>query len=309
MFAPLSALAVGMWAIAAEPPITAIAFAPDGQSVVVGSQAGVEQFAWPELTPLANLPTKLDNLHDLAFSPLGDRLAVAGGSPGESGSVELWTWPELKLHETWPAGNDVAYRVSWHGDGRQLAIACADRRVRIQPVEREGPRLIEAHSAAVLAVLWLPAENLIVSAGVDQSLRVLAATTGKTVRSLDNHTATVRDLALRPGKFAGPPLVVSAGADRTVRFWQPTIGRMVRFARLPSAPTAITWNAAGTHALAACEDGQLRAIDHETLKIVPFAAKLAGRAHAVVAHPTEQAAIIAGEQGELRKIALDAITP
>src|SRR5689334_20928533 len=88
---------LGSIATAAQPPVTAIAFAPDGHSVVIGSQAGVVVCSWPELVQRRQIQTKLVSVHDLAFSPSGQALAIAGGSPAESGIVEIVTWPDGTL--------------------------------------------------------------------------------------------------------------------------------------------------------------------------------------------------------------------
>ncbi len=55
-----------------------------------------------------------------------------------------------------------------------------------------------------------------VSTGIDQNLRVWDLESGKLIRSLNNHTLPVPDLALRPGE-TGLPMAASAGEDRTVR--------------------------------------------------------------------------------------------
>lgn len=291
---------------AVSPPIVAVVFAPDGASVLTASQAGVRQLTWPDLQPLSQLETKLEQVHDLAFSSDGNTLAIAGGSPGERGAVEIWDWPAAKLRASFAAGDDLVYRAAWSSDGQALALACADKTVRLRPIAGDPPQSIQAHSGAVLSVGWLP-DDLVVSAGIDQSLRLLSAKSGETLRTFDNHTAAVRDLAVRPGEHAGTPLVASAGGDRTVRFWQPTIGRLVRFARLPSVPTAICWTPAGSQVLAACEDGCLRAVDPVTVEVAEFANPLRGWAHAVAVSPDGKHALLAGENGELRKVALDAI--
>ena len=41
--------------LASEPPVTALAFAPDGRSVLAGSQAGLVVRSWPDLKPVRNL--------------------------------------------------------------------------------------------------------------------------------------------------------------------------------------------------------------------------------------------------------------
>ena len=219
----------------------------------------------------------------------------------------LWEWSTGTLKATFAAGNDVAYDVAWKGEGTELVVGCGDRTVRVMEMGAPVPTTLRVHSAAVLAVAWLKEEDLILSASADQTIRVLNGTDGKTVRSLDNHTAAVRDLAVRPGAHPGSAVAASAGADRTVRFWQPAIGRLVRFARLPVAPTAIFWAEGGTHVLAACEDGRARAIDYETLAITELPEGVEGCAHAIVALPGGESAVLAGEQGRLRIVPLNAI--
>jgi WD40 repeat protein len=289
----------------AAPPIVAVAFAPDGSRVVAVSQAGVQIYSWPDLQPAARLETKLEQVHDVSFAPGGKLLAIAGGSPGERGAVEIWEWPDSALKTTLPAGDDLVYRAAWNADGTALALACADKVVRLQPVDGAAPRVCQVHSAAVLATAWLPAEDFVLSAGVDQSIRLLSPKDGEVMRTFDNHTAAVRDLAMRPGDREGPTMFASAGADRTVRFWLSN-GRMLRFAKLPSPPTAICWTPDASYALAACEDGRLRAIDPVTVGVTEIVG-IGGWAYAVVASPDGKDALIGGERGELRKVSLDAI--
>ena len=294
---------------APAPPIVALAVAPGGSKIMAASQAGVQVLAMPGLKSEQTLATHIEQVHDLAFAPAGDVLAIAGGSPGERGAVELWSWPDGKLLRTLPVGNDVAYALAWNAGGTQLAIAGADKAVDLLPAGSGAPRIVHPHSAAVLAVEWLPADDLVLSAGVDQTIRVIQPATGETVRSLENHTAPVRALAVRPGQQEGPVMIASAAADRTVRLWQPTIGRLVRFARLPVAATAICWTADGSHVLAACEDGHLRAIDPETVAVTDLAEHLDGWAYAVAVLPDGHSAILGGERGQLRRVPIDAIKP
>jgi WD40 repeat protein len=296
-------------AAAPAPPITAIAVAPDGKQVVTASQSGVVIRSLPRLAVASSITTELPQVHDLVFSPDGKALAIVGGVPGEKGGVELWEWPAGKRAKSIAAGNDLAHRAAWSADSSQLATAGADRRLRIVRVADGETKAYECHSASVLATAWLPADKVVLSGGVDQSIRVLDPASGRVLRSLDNHTALVRDLAIRPGKHEGPSMIASCSADRTVRFWQPTIGRLVRFVRLPSPPTALCWTPSGSHVLAACEDGKLRSVDPANVEVIEFAQHLAGWAHAVAITPAGAAAILGGEQGELRLVPLDAIKP
>ncbi len=90
---------------------------------------------------------------------------------------------------------------------------------------------------------------------------------GSRLRTLNNHTATVTDLALRRPPGDETLQLVSTSEDRTVRLWQPSIGRMIKFIRLESIPRRVI--AQQPHELvAACDDGSLVVIDCEEMKVV-----------------------------------------
>ena len=89
----LLCLAVRQAAGAAEPPITALAIAPDGNSIVAVSQLGLQILTWPDLDRRTTIKTAAANLHCVAFSPSGKRVAVGGGNPSREGMVEIFGWP------------------------------------------------------------------------------------------------------------------------------------------------------------------------------------------------------------------------
>ena len=178
--------------LASEPPVTALAFAPDGRSVLAGSQAGLDVRSWPDLKPVRKLPTTLSHIHDLAFSPRGDVLAAGGGSPAESGAVELFRWPEgTRFYHDEPH-DDLVYALAWKDDGSAWASASHDRTVQVHAPGGETVRALEGHSKGVVGLCYLPDGRSLVSAGIDQSLRVWDAESGRPLRRLENHTGPVR---------------------------------------------------------------------------------------------------------------------
>lgn len=281
------------------PPVTAAAFTPDGKSVLVGSQAGIEVRSWPELKVTGRLRTELAHVHDLAFAPDGRSLLATGGAPAAAGVVEVWGWPGGNLVRRAAGHTDLVYRVAWAPDGSRWATASADHTCRIHAADT-GEVLVryEGHSRPVLAVAFLPDGKAVVSAGVDQTLQVWTAEAGKPVRTLDNHVGPVNDVAVRPSAAADAPAVVaSVGDDRTVRLWQPTIGRLVRFARLPSKPLAVAWAPAGDRLVVGCADGRLRILDPDTLAVTGEKTGLGGRVYCVVPNPEAGRGLLAGGMG------------
>ncbi|HEY2786554.1 MAG TPA: hypothetical protein VGJ05_16430 [Fimbriiglobus sp.] len=297
MTAALSILAVAL----AAPPVTALAIAPDGKSVVVGSQAGLDVRTYPSLEAIRTLETKIPNLLDLAFSPDGKTLAVAGGLPGKRGFVEFFSWPAgARLRSAAPHHDSVS-KVAWRADSTAILTAGGDAAVCLVDLTTgKTLRKYEGHSKGVLAVAFLPGDVQFLSAGLDESVRLWDAKTGEVVRSFANHTKPVLDLAVRPGGPAmAPPSVVTASEDRTVRLWQPTLGRMVRFARLDAGPQAVAWNS--TAIVAACKDGRVRILDPDTMAVTETRDGIDGIAYCLAVAP-DGGILVGGQNGQLVRI-------
>lgn len=300
--------------LAAEPmsPVTGIAVVPDGKAILVASQNGIQELSWPERKPLRTWPTPFSHVHDLVFAPGGKQLALCGGQPGESGEVEVWNWPAGKTIKQLGLGEDVIQAVAWSRNERTIGLASADKSLVLYTLETNTTRTIHDHSGSVLAALFVAiskekalAGELLLSAGRDGTIRVYDAATTKSVRTLDNHTAAVNALALRPGHDGELPMVASGGEDRTVRFWQPSIGRLVRFVRLPAPVLTVQWLPDGSQLVAVGTDGWLRVIDPQTAEIVLEKRVATGWLYSLAIAPEGTAAIVGDDVGELHFVPLE----
>ncbi|MGD9855647.1 MAG: WD40 repeat domain-containing protein [Planctomycetaceae bacterium] len=299
---------LGSAAVAVEPPITAMAFAPDGRSVVVGSQAGLSERSWPDLAVVRTIETALVNVHDLEFSPDGRTLAAGGGIPTEEGAVELYDWPAGTLRSTCSGHTDSVLGVAWRNDS-QFATASLDYDVVVWNAAAAEPlHRLKGHSRGVAAVCFLPQGDLLVSAGRDQNLRVWKPDSEEMVRTLNNHTNAVHRMALRP-VAAGLPMIASVSDDRTVRLWQPTIGRMVRFAQLDATPLAVDWLSDGTRIVVAASDGHVRLIDPDTVGVTQNIPAVDGWAYALDVHPSDGSLLVGGRDGQLQRIIPESTSP
>lgn len=290
-------------AAAAAPPITAAAFAPDGRSLVIGSQAGLEVRSWPELQLLRTLDTDLSHVHDLALSPDGELLLAAGGTPAVAGEVEVWQWQEGKRIRRMGGHDDVVYRVAWREDSQQWATASGDGSCHLH--DRQTGTLLQTyrgHTRAVLAIGYLPGGKVLVSAGSDQTIQVWEAATGRRQRTLDNHVGSVNDLAVRNGQPVDSlPLIASASDDQTVRLWQPTLGRLVRFKRLPALVRVVAWSHDGNRLLVGSSDGFLRVIDPDSLDVLQEIAVLKGWIHTLAVPRRGTDLFLGGDDGQKKR--------
>jgi WD40 repeat protein len=314
----LAAVALPLLAIRAAqaaPPATALAASPDGSHVVAGSTAGVEIRSAADLAPQGRLTTNLEHVAALAFSPDGTYLAAAGGVPAESGLVEVYAWPQLELVRRWDFAVDLVYAVDWSADGSSLAAACFDGtawQLSVQPADETADRQWHpGHSRGLTAVCLLPIAAgggdvpLAVTAGIDQTLRVIDVRTGKPLRTLHNHTAGVHALAVQPTSDAPLPVVASISDDRTVRFWQPTIGRMMRFVRLETTPLCLSWCSDGSRLITGCADGALRVINPQTAAVIDTRPVADSPLLSLATMPGESAVIVGTHAGEVRRVVLE----
>jgi len=303
---------------AAEPPITAVVFAPNGESVIATSQSGLKIYGWPNLQRRKTIECEAANLHCVAFSPDGKHLTAGGGTPSEDGSVEVFSWPTCKRVSLHIEHSDTVQSVAWQSS-TSLLSAGTDRQIKIfdlvpsgnrsntaldspQPTGKENNQTFDGHSRSVSDLCVLDDRQTFVSTGVDQSLRVWSIESGQLVRSLNQHTGAIHDLALRPAS-EGLPMVASAAGDRTIRFWQPTIGRMVRYIRLEAEPLSIAWLDEDT-LVAGCVDGRIRTIDANNVKVTGDYAAISRWAYAVAVHPNDGSVVVGGTGGQLRRIKL-----
>ena len=289
-------------AYAIEPPITAVAFAPDGTVVVAVSQSGIQVFGWPTLDRQRTIKTSSLNLHCVSFSPSGKHLAVGGGAPSEEGVVEVFSWPKGELVAKFDSHDDSVRSVVWQDDVRLLS-ASIDREVKLWNLEKEANPVLtlQGHSRSVNALCLVKNGKTLVSTGVDQSVRVWDMESGELIRSMNQHTKPVHALAVRPVRD-GLPMVASAARDRTIRFWQPTIGRMVRYIRLDSEPLNIAWTNDGDRVLATCVDGRVRIIDPVEVTVTQDLPAINGWAYAIAMHPHDRSAAIGGINGQIWRI-------
>jgi WD40 repeat protein len=252
-------------------PVTALAYSPDGGVLVSNVDRAIEVRSSKDAAVQRRIESPLSRVTSLAFSPDGHWLAAAGGEPGVSGEVVLYSWPEGFLKYRFGNHGDVITSVDIDSAGRRLITASADHLVKVWSlVEGSAPAevlTLKGHSAPVLAVAFSLGDGSIVTASADRSLKVWSADNGKLLRSLGQHTEAVHALAFRPA-HEGPATCASAGDDRTVRVWQPEIGRMVRIVRNHQKPVlALAWSSDGQHLFSAGHEGLIRCIDGNSDRI------------------------------------------
>jgi WD40 repeat protein len=144
-------------------------------------------------------------------------LVIGGGTPGRLGEVQI-VQPadgrELRLVMT---TSDEVFDAAISPDGKRLAVAAADRAIRIfNLADGNLERTIENHADWVMAVAWSPDGAKIASASRDKTSKLFEAATGQLLATYSGHNETVYGVAFSAdGKF-----VLSSGRDNRIRQWK-----------------------------------------------------------------------------------------
>lgn len=134
-------------------------------------------------------------IESVRFSPDGHKLAVAGGSPGRMGELQIWDVATGALDLSVPVSFDTVYGVSWSPNGELVALGCADNTLRAFQVSDGKQVLFQgSHNDWVIDTVFNVKGDHIVSVGRDQTAKL---TEVATERFIDNITS------ITPGALRG----------------------------------------------------------------------------------------------------------
>jgi WD40 repeat protein len=200
---------------------TAITYSPDGRRAAVTGWNGVVDIWNVQSGHVAKQLLSLEekNLNDVAFSPDGRWLAVAGEM-----TVQVWdtaTGAPL-FHLTGHQGRVLS--AAFSPDGRLLATGGSDRTVRLWDLaERRQHAALRGHTSWVNAVRFSADGRRLVSAGADSTARLWDVRNG-TQTGVLNHAAAVDDVAFTPDGRG----VVTAGWEAAISLWDASSLRLLR---------------------------------------------------------------------------------
>lgn len=180
---------------ATAPVITALDHSPDGKILAVSGYHEVLLHKSDGSGLVGRLVGMSERIQSAVFSPDGMRLAVAGGSPGRLGELQVWSVASETLQLSLPVTYDTIYGASWSADNRYIAFGCSDNTVRV--VEAETGRQIlfnGAHNDWVLDTTFSIQGAHVVSVSRDRSMKLVELSTA---RFVDNITS------ITPGALQG----------------------------------------------------------------------------------------------------------
>ncbi|MEK0448522.1 MAG: Chromosome partition protein Smc [Verrucomicrobiota bacterium] len=261
---------------AAVQPVKAIAFSPDGTTLVT---AGDDQLihTWSAETGAAFdvLAGQKAGITSLAFAPNADLIATAGDK-----SLAWNLTPRWKLERTIGTGDagspltDRVNAVAFSRDGQQLATGSGepsrDGELKLWNVAngqlvRDFPRI---HSDSICSIEFSPDGKLIATGAADKMARITDIAAGKVVRSFEGHTHHVLGVSWS----ADGRTVASAGAEGMVKVWDFVTGdRKKNIEGFEKEVTAVRFVAASANLLTSSGDSRVRlvALDGKEVRAFP----------------------------------------
>ena len=236
--------------------ITALAFTPDNQKLIVGGNHELTLWNIAEAKLEKRIYTRAERAYAIVVLPDG-KVAVAGGRPGQEGDVKIYdinggTPKDEGGVQVLDGVNDAGVLIgklievddcinclAVTKDGKKLASGGCDRVVNVWDLS-EGyakPKLeqsFENHADWVFGVAFTADNKYLLTGSRDKTAKVWDLTAKESVLTFSDHQATVFGVAVSPDGKTG----ISVGDDKQIRFWN-TTGDPKQIAAAPGHGDAI----------------------------------------------------------------------
>lgn len=168
-----------------------------------------------------NLAAHTGKASAVVYSPDGQRLATAGGEPGQPGTIKIWESATGMLHATLTGHGDAITSLAYHPGGRLLASGSFDKTVKIWDLDtKQELASFRGHTGHVASVSFSSQDAVVASGGGDGTLRIWNYGPKGT-------KAPLKVWAAHPGEVTGvafspdATLLASSGLDGVVNLWNP----------------------------------------------------------------------------------------
>ncbi len=277
-------------------PVTAMLFNADGSTLIIGGYHELLLRSPADGALQRRIGDMPQRIHGLALSADGRTLAVAGGTPGESGEVRLIQLADGKVKHVLHTATDVVFDVKFSPDGRHIATAGGDGVIRLFDGQSYEPTLtISNHSDWVSAVAFSHDGTKLASASRDKTARAFDLTRqGEMIAGYLDHNDQVHAVAFHPDGDK----VYSGGRDRRIMLWN--LGDSKRIGDMGLGGEVYELIRDGDALLACSADKSVRLFNAGDRKPLKQFDGHQDFVYAIALHPATRRAASGGHDGEVR---------
>ncbi|MEJ2705688.1 MAG: WD40 repeat domain-containing protein, partial [Sedimentisphaerales bacterium] len=208
-------------------PARQVRISPSENRVALLSANGMislwDMYTWEPIYSKGAESVNSDDLQNavLLWSPTGDELVCndpSGSTLIFRDSYSLQTLRKLPIPET---------RVTCGARSEKGLLAVGTEKGDLYVSRWSQTKFVshlQGHQGPVNAVVWIPSDQLLVSAGQDRTIRFWDVLTGQCTRMITDHGAPISDLALSPDQKT----LASIDLNRQVLLWDASSGTQIQ---------------------------------------------------------------------------------
>ncbi|HRW09027.1 MAG TPA: BTAD domain-containing putative transcriptional regulator [Caldilineaceae bacterium] len=261
-----------------------IAFNADGETLASGEREMIHLWDVHSGTHRQTLYGHSERVHSLTFSPAEGLLA----SGGTDGTVRLWDVARGEQVGLLDGHRVRVLSLAFSPDGRTLATADL-KTIRLWRIGESAPQqpaaesadaqrgravqlyfVLPGHKHFITALAFHPHGQTLVSASLDETIRLWDVRTGQRLRSLFGYQGAVYGIAIDPAEQH----LITGGINGALQLWQirgaASLVPTDTFANCPSRILAVAISPDGQSVAATCADERLR-LWHLATKTLCFA--------------------------------------
>ncbi len=178
------------------PAISSVTISPDGKLAAAACRSEVVMFNVDDDSAPRRVPTDFDLITHVEFSPDGQHLAAAGGSPQQFGGLIFFNPADGHKQSSRRLGTDTFFKGNFAPDSQTIALGGPNGAIFLMPVDEKAPvKSIELHSDWVTAVAYTLDGKQLVSGSRDKTTKISSVDDLKLLRSVDQSPEVINAVA------------------------------------------------------------------------------------------------------------------